>query len=219
MMEQLKKAYEAIEMLQALELPVSDEQLRAIAKLEKEYLQNEIIPLLKQELEPFVTKLRSKLQMEVTFDKDEGFNMQLVEQTERKQTSINKDADSVPTRDTSKYSIDGGEPLKKRRFVLAVVRKYVEGHPGITYEQLKEQFPDSLSGSPLHGVFRPYEEIQLKLQNQPDLIKRFFLEPEDLITLSDGTRLTVYNQWGQHFTNVLEVAQQIHEVECYNSNT
>ena len=217
-MEQLKKAYEAIEMLRALELPVSDEQLRAIAKLEKEYLQNEIIPLLKQELEPFVTKLRSKLQMEVTFDKDEGFNMQLVEQTERKQTSINKDADSVPTRDTSKYSIDGGEPLKKRRFVLAVVRKYVEGHPGITYEQLKERFPDSLSGSSLHGVFRPYEDIQQKLQNKPDLLKRFFLEPEDLITLSDGTRLTVYNQWGLHFANFLKVAQQLHEVECFSSN-
>ena len=156
--------------------------------------------------------------MEVTFDKGEGFNMQLVEQTERKQISTNKDADSVSTRDTSKYSIDGGEPLKKRRFVLAVVRKYVEGHPGITYEQLKERFPDSLSGSPLHGVFRPYEDIQQKLQNQPDLVKRFFLEPEDLITLSDGTRLTVYNQWGQHFQNFLEVAQQLHEVECYSNN-
>ena len=218
-MEQLKKAYEAIEMLRALELPVSDEQLRAIAKLEKEYLQDEIVPLLKQELEPFVTKLRSKVQMEVTFDKGEGFNMQLVEQVDRKPTSTNNDADSVSTRDTSKYSIDGGEPLKKRRFVLAVVRKYVEGHPGITYEQLKERFPDSLSGSPLHGVFRPYEDIQQKLQNQPDLIKRFFLEPEDLITLSDGTRLTVYNQWGQHFANFLEVAQQLHEVECYCSNS
>ena len=217
-MEQLKKAYEAIEMLRALELPVSDEQLRAIAKLEKEYLQDEIVPLLKQELEPFVTKLRGKLQMEVTFDKAEGFKMQVVEQADRKPISINKDSDSGSTRDTSKYSIDGGEPLKKRRFVLAVVRKYVEGHPGITYEQLKEQFPDSLSGSPLHGVFRPYEEIQLKLQNQPDLIKRFFLEPEDLITLSDGTRLTVYNQWGQHFANFLEVAQKLHEVECFSSN-
>ena len=217
-MEQLKKAYEAIEMLRALELPVSDEQLRAIAKLEKEYLQDEIIPLLKQELEPFVTKLRGKLLMEVTFDKAEGFNMQIVEQTDRKPISASKDSDSVSTRDTSKYSIDGGEPLKKRRFVLAVVRKYVEGHPGITYEQLKERFPDSLSGSPLHGVFRPYEDIQQKLQNQPDLVKRFFLEPEDLITLSDGTRLTVYNQWGQHFTNFLEVAQQLHEVECFNSN-
>lgn len=168
-MEQLKKAYEAIEMLQALELPVSDEQLRAIAKLEKEYLQDEIIPLLKQELEPFVTKLRSKLQMEVTFDKDKGLNMQLIDQVDRKPTSIIKDADSVSTRDTSKYSIDGGEPLKKRRFVLAVVRKYVESHPDITYEQLRERFPDSLSGSPLHGVFRPYEEILRKLQTQPDL--------------------------------------------------
>lgn len=217
-MEQLKKAYEAIEMLRVLELPVSDEQLRAIAKLEKEYLQDEIIPLLKQELEPFVTKLRGKLLMEVTFDKAEGFKMQVVEQADRKPTSTNKDSDSVSTRDTSRYSIDGGEPLKKRRFVLAVVRKYVEGHPGITYEQLKERFPDSLSGSPLHGVFRPYEDIQQKLQNQPDLVKRFFLEPEDLITLSDGTRLTVYNQWGQHFTNFLEVAQQLHEVECFNSN-
>ena len=143
-MEQLKKAYEAIEMLQALELPVSDEQLRAIAKLEKEYLQDEIIPLLKQELEPFVTKLRSKLQMEVTFDKDKGLNMQLIDQVDRKPTSIIKDADSVSTRDTSKYSIDGGEPLKKRRFVLAVVRKYVESHPDITYEQLRERFPDGI---------------------------------------------------------------------------
>ena len=217
-MEQLKKAYEAIEMLRALELPVSDEQLRAIAKLEKEYLQDEIVPLLKQELEPFVTKLRGKLQMEVTFDKAEGFKMQVVEQADRKPISINKDSDSGSTRDTSKYSIDGGEPLKKRRFVLAVVRKYVEGHPGITYEQLKERFPDSLSGSPLHGVFRPFEDILQKLQNQPDLEKRFFLEPEDLITLSDGTRLTVYNQWGQHFANFLEVAQQLHEVECFSSN-
>ena len=217
-MEQLKKAYEAIEMLRVLELPVSDEQLRAIAKLEKEYLQDEIIPLLKQELEPFVTKLRGKLLMEVTFDKAEGFKMQVVEQADRKPTSTNKDSDSVSTRDTSRYSIDGGEPLKKRRFVLAVVRKYVEGHPGITYEQLKERFPDSLSGSPLHGVFRPYEDIQQKLQNQPDLVKRFFLEPEDLITLSDGTRLTVYNQWGQHFANFLEVAQKLHEVECFSSN-
>ena len=216
--ELLKKAYEAIEMLKALNLPVSDEQLNGVAKLEKEYLRDEIIPHLKQELEPFVAKLRGKLLMKVTFDKSEGLNIQLIEQTNIKSISFNEDSDSVSTRDTSKYSIDGGEPLKKRRFVLAVVRKYVEGHPGITYEQLKERFPDSLSGSPLHGVFRPYEDIQQKLQNKPDLLKRFFLEPEDLITLSDGTRLTVYNQWGLHFANFLKVAQQLHEVECFSSN-
>lgn len=217
-MEQLKKAYEAIEMLRALELPVSEEQLNAVAKLEKEYLQKEIIPLMKQELEPFVSKIRGRFQMEVLFDKEEGLTMQLVEQFEKRLTPANKDEGTVSSRDTSKYSFDGGTPLKKRRFVLAVVRKYVESHPGISYEQLRERFPDSLSGSPLHGVFRPYKEVQQKLQNQPDLVKRFFLESEDLITLSDGTRLTVYNQWGQHFPNFLEVAKQLHNVECYSND-
>ena len=217
-MEQLKKAYEAIEMLRVLELPVSDEQLRAISKLEKEYLQDEIIPLLKQELEPFVTKLRNKFQMEVTYDKNNGLNMQLVDQTERIQTSIAEDADTKSTRDTSKYSIDGGRPLNKRRFVLAVVRKYVENNPGITFEQLRKRFPPTLCGSPIHGVFRPYKEILIKLQNQPDLERRFFLEPEDLITLSDGTRITVFNQWGAHFPNFLEVATQLHKVERFSND-
>ena len=217
-MDQLKRAYEAIEMLRALDLPVSEEQLRAIAKLEKDYLQNEIIPLFKQELEPYVIKIRSKLHLEVTFDKNEGLKMQLIDQADRKPISITKYADSTSTRDTSKYSIDGGEPLKKRRFVLAVIKKYVDSHPGITYEQLSERFPDSLSSSPLHGVFRPYKDVLRKLQNQPDLEKRFFLEPEDLITLSDGTRLTVYNQWGRHFSNFLEVASQLHDVECFSNN-
>ena len=216
-MEQLKKAYEAIEMLRALELPVSDEQLEGIAKLEKEYLQQEVIPLLKQELEPLVSKLRGKFQMEATYNKEEGLTMQVIEQSERRPVSTHQESDSISNRDTSKYSIDGGEPLKKRRFVLAVVRKYVESHPGITYEQLKERFPDSLSGSPLHGVFQPYEIIQKKLHNQPDLVKRFFLEPGDLITLSDGTKLTVFNQWGRHFSHFLEVAKQLHEVECFSS--
>lgn len=36
-MEKLNKAYEAIEMLRALNLPDSEEQLLGVAKLEKEY--------------------------------------------------------------------------------------------------------------------------------------------------------------------------------------
>ena len=64
-MEQLKKAYEAIEMLKALDLPISDEQLQGVSRLEKEYLREEIIPLLKQELEPLVGKIKGKFQLEV----------------------------------------------------------------------------------------------------------------------------------------------------------
>ena len=210
-MEQLKKAYEAIELLQALALPVSEEQLQCVAKLEKEYLQEEIIPLLKQELEPMMKRLKGKYCMEMVYDKENGLFMNIVENAE------SPDASTIThqTRDTTKYSIDGGEPLKKRRFVLAVVKKYVEANKNVTYEELKRRFPDRLSNSPLHGVIRPYEEIMGKLLLQPDLKKRFFLNEEDLIVLSDGTKLTIYNQWGTHFPYFLEVAKLLYRVESH----
>ena len=210
-MEQLKKAYEAIEMLEALNLPISDEQLRGVAKLEKKYLQEEIIPLLKQELEPMVEKLKGNFLMEINYAKETGLEMAIVDKTEKRNAP--SEEGETTSRDTTKYSIEGGVPLNKRRFVLAVVRKYVESHPGITYSELKQRFPDRLSNSPLHGVFRPYYDIFEKLNNQPDLKKRFFLEEQDLIKLSDGTLLTVYNQWGSHFPDFLEVAEQLYKVE------
>ena len=217
-MEQLKKAYEAIEMLQALNLPVSEEQLRGLARLEKTYLQEEIIPLLKQELEPMVEKLKGKFQMDVSFDKENGLSMQIVEQAD-KRYSLGSRSEDAATRDTTRYSIDGGVPLNKRRFVLTVIKKYVESHPDITYSELKQRFPDALSNSLLHGVFRPYNEIVEKVISQPDLEKRFFLEKDDLIRLSDGTMITVYNQWGSHFPDFLQVANQLHEVESFSNNS
>ena len=56
-MEKLQKTYEAVEMLQALGLPVSSEQKKAIYDLEVEYLNTEVIPLIKQEMEPFVANM------------------------------------------------------------------------------------------------------------------------------------------------------------------
>ena len=218
-MEQLKKAYEAIEMLKALDLPVSEEQLTGVAKLEKEYLQKEIIPLLKQELEPLVTKMRSPFYMDITYNMDKGLEINLEDYMIR-QAPVNsmKQSDSVSMRDVTRYSIDGGEPLKKRRFVLAVVKKYIESHSKITYDELRRRFPDRLSNSPLHGVFRPLDNILDKLDSQPDLAKRFFLDDDDLIELSDGTIITVYNQWGTSFSNFLEVAKQLHKVESFSNS-
>ena len=57
-MKELDKAYEAVQMLESLGLPVSNETLEAIAQKEEEVLQNEIIPLIKQDLEPLVGKMR-----------------------------------------------------------------------------------------------------------------------------------------------------------------
>ena len=144
--------------------------------------------------------------------------MNIVENEKPRSSSSVSDKTELSTRDTTKYSIDGGEPLKKRRFVLAVVKRYVETHPDITYEELRQIFPDRLSHSSTYGVFRPYNDIFEKLYDQPDLRKRFFLEKDDLIELSDGTLLTVYNQWGPHFPYFLEVAKQLHNVESFSND-
>ena len=78
-MDKLDKTYEAVSMLETLGLPVSIEQSNMIAQMEKEYLLNEIIPLIKQELEPMVEKMRNQFNMKVTYSKENGLDIQLTE--------------------------------------------------------------------------------------------------------------------------------------------
>lgn len=93
-MEKLDKIYEAVEMLEQLGLPVSNEQRIAIAQMEKECLRNEIIPLIKQELEPLIKNMRNRFALNVKYSKEEGVNIELTEATEwnRKPTSANDDS-------------------------------------------------------------------------------------------------------------------------------
>ena len=69
---ELKKAYEAIEMLKALELPVSNEQMYKIYELEKTYIKEEIIPIIKGEIEPLVKDMMGNFHLEVSYSKDDG---------------------------------------------------------------------------------------------------------------------------------------------------
>lgn len=78
-MDKLDKTYEAVAMLETLGLPVSNEQLIAIAQMEKEYLRDEIIPLIKQELEPMVVKMRNQFNLKVVYSKENGLDIQFSE--------------------------------------------------------------------------------------------------------------------------------------------
>ena len=78
-MDKLDKAYEAVDLLENLGLPISNEQLNAIAQMEKGYLREEIIPLIKQELEPLVQKMRNQFEMSVVFTKEKGLDVLLSE--------------------------------------------------------------------------------------------------------------------------------------------
>lgn len=102
-MDKLQKAYEAVEMLRELGLPISSDQTIAIAQMEKQYLREEVIPLITQEMEPLVEKMRNKFSMEVTYTKENGLDIQLVEKKPVQETFFPSNTKS-PTRQ-KKYII------------------------------------------------------------------------------------------------------------------
>ncbi len=105
-MEKLKKAYEAVEMLESLNLPISQEQLIAIAKLEREYLREEVIPLFEQELKPLVEHMRNSFNLEVSYNKTEGISINIIDK-------VNEPKSLFPSENTKTY--------RKKQYILRVV--------------------------------------------------------------------------------------------------
>ena len=95
-------------------------------------------------------------------------------------------------RDYTKYKFNN-ENYLKRQLVLAVVKKYCEDNPNITFDELNKAFPDNLQGS--HGVVKLRNYLIDKYQNQKDnYYDRYF--DNDPITLANGDIVLVSSQWG-----------------------
>jgi len=80
--EKLNQAYEAIEMLNALGLPVSSEQMNAITEMEHDYLREYVIPQIVKEIEPFVEHMRNRFILEVSYSHDDKLNIQVLDNKE-----------------------------------------------------------------------------------------------------------------------------------------
>jgi hypothetical protein len=89
-------------------------------------------------------------------------------------------------RDYTKYSISGGEPLAKNRFVLAVVRKFVNEHPN-TYSEYAKIF--NALKSDAQGVIKEFDSL---LRNQ---IRNYFTGESECLISQDGIKFVVCNQW------------------------
>lgn len=105
-MEKLQKAYEAVEMLESLNLPISQEQLIAIAKLEREYLREEVIPLLEQKMIPLIMNLRNSFNLEVYYNKAEGISINIIDKV--------KETNSLFPSEFAKTS-------RKKQYIIRVV--------------------------------------------------------------------------------------------------
>ena len=108
-------------------------------------------------------------------------------------------------RDFSKYAFEG-EVYGKARLVLAVVKKYVEDHSRLTFEELHVQFPDHLQGS--LGVVKLIDEVPDKYRGIGG-VKRYFVDEDELIRLASDETVTVCTQWGGNIEKFIERADEL----------
>lgn len=114
--------------------------------------------------------------------------------------------------DLTRFSIDGVNFFPKKTFVTRVVQRFVSEHPDVTYEELEEQFPSEII-SKKRGVVRPISLVHEWMKENPSVAGRFNMKPADIITLKDGMKLVVHNQWGdKHFPKFLKIALSLYPV-------
>ena len=130
-----------------------------------------------------------------------------VKKTERSivQETINEERPQQ--RDKTRYMFKGNVYLKNK-LVLAVVTDYVNEHPNITINELKEVFNKSLQGS--IGVV----ESEMVARLRKDYEVRFFAKDYEILHLSDGNAY-VCTQWGiLNIPNFIARARQLgYEIE------
>ena len=107
--DKLQKAYEAVEMLKALDLPVSKEQYESISLLEEGYLAKQIVPAIKKKLSPMVTGMKNDFRVEIHYIHDKGLSIDYVV----KPTKV-----IVQTAKTPKHSPKSSK--KQKKFILRV---------------------------------------------------------------------------------------------------
>ena len=79
-MEKLDKAYEGLELLKSIGMDGSQEQLRQINEMEREYLESEVIPFLKQEIKPLVDKLMNRFSVIIELNPQKEMSISLTDE-------------------------------------------------------------------------------------------------------------------------------------------
>lgn len=93
--------------------------------------------------------------------------------------------DKLNSKDYSKYFVGEVGPLSKRELVIRVIERYLEKHPDVTLDGLKEIFPDNLAEGTFGVVRSPEDNI-----NDPTRYNKF--TPDENIKI--GT-IYICNQW------------------------
>lgn len=120
--------------------------------------------------------------------------------------------EKVISRDHTQYSLDGKEFMGKGRFVMYFIQKYIAKHSKMTFEELKEVFPDSLldTGFKFIGLLCPvsayndWDNAYKQRRYHPDWLN-------SKLVSSDGIEFYVNTQWTLNSVqNIIQIAKNDH---------
>ena len=97
---------------------------------------------------------------------------------------------NTTAKDRTKYLFNG-ETYGKGRLALAVVKKYIDDHLGVTFAELQQAFPKDVQGT--LGVFSTLEDAEKLYQKWQ--FKRHFIEEDEVLKVG-ATTIAVCSQWG-----------------------
>ncbi len=92
-----------------------------------------------------------------------------------------------------RYILNGSMPLYKNRVIYQAIKQMLSDIPNTTYKDLEDIFPHALQGG--YGVFETLEQIGQREKMGQTVQKRYFLDPSDVLTSSDGIKFAVCTQW------------------------
>lgn len=75
MNKELFKAYEEVEMLKSLDLPVPTDKCKLVAELEGKFVKSELIPLIQVVLKPLLKDFKGSFDLSVSYDMDKGIKV------------------------------------------------------------------------------------------------------------------------------------------------
>lgn len=134
--------------------------------------------------------------------------------TSRKDVS-NLDASQIIKQtkiDHTKYCINGSEPLSKGKLAVRIVKEYITKYPSLTFNEIKQVFPDDLIPSTYRsqGLIVSVEDLSNSSLEPVYRNKRYYFDTKDFwLKSADGIDFVVNNQWDINcIDNIIRIGRE-----------
>ena len=115
--------------------------------------------------------------------------------------------------DHTKYCINGSDPLPKGRLAVRIVKEYINKYPSLTFNEIKQVFPDELIPSTYRsqGLIVSVDDLKNSPLDPVYRNKRYYFDTKDFwLKSSDGVYFVVNNQWDINcINNIINIGREV----------